>query len=118
MAKFMLLLHDEPGALGDASPEEIQSIIGEYVAWRHTLEARELLISSHKLADEGGRELSLVGGEMRVVDGPYAEAKEVLGGYFLVEAKDYEDAVELTRDCPHLRYGRRIELRQVDEIEE
>jgi hypothetical protein len=55
-------------------------------------------------------------GRMRVVDGPYSEAKEVLGGYFLVEAADYDAAVELSRDCPHLRYGRRIELRQVDEI--
>jgi hypothetical protein len=74
MAKFMLLLHDDPTSLEGASPEEIQSIIGEYVAWRQRIEQRELLLASHKLADEGGRELSMADGRLRVVDGPYSEA--------------------------------------------
>jgi hypothetical protein len=117
MPKFMLLLHDDPAALGDASPEDIQGIIGEYVAWRRRLEADGRLVAAHKLTDEGGREMSLADGRLRVVDGPYSEAKEVLGGYFLVTADDYDAAVELARDCPHLRYGRRIELRRVDEID-
>jgi hypothetical protein len=49
------------------------------------------------------------------VDGPYAEAKEVVGGYFIVEADGYDDAVALCRDCPHLAYGR-IEVRQLDRV--
>ena len=57
-------------------------------------------------------------GQVRVVDGPYAEAKEVVGGYFLIEAADYDEAVEISKGCPHLKYGGRIELRQIDPISE
>ncbi len=117
MAKFMLLLHDNPGTGVDASPEEIQAIIGEYVAWRRGIEARGALVGGEKLADEGGRELSLVENRVRVVDGPFSEAKEVVGGFFTIEAADYDEAVALASDCPHLKYGLRIELRQVEAMD-
>jgi hypothetical protein len=48
-----------------------------------------------------------------VVDGPYSEAKEVVGGYGIIQAANYEEALELTRDCPHLAFGR-LELRETD----
>ena len=51
---------------------------------------------------------------LRVTDGPFAEAKEVIGGYFTIEAADYNEAVEICSDCPHLTYGGRIELREVE----
>ena len=54
-------------------------------------------------------------GQVRVTDGPYAEVKEVVGGYFLIRASSYDVAVEIARTCPHLRYGGRIEVRQVDD---
>lgn len=117
MSKFMLLLHDDPQDAASASPEEIQAVISEYVAWRETIEARGQLVGSEKLADEGGRDLSLVDGRVRVVDGPFSEAKEVVGGFFMIEAADYGEAVALASDCPHLKYGRRIELRQVEAID-
>lgn len=116
MAEFMLVLHDDPAAFAEASPEDIQKVIAEYVAWREALEERGLLVEGRKLKDEGGRVLSRSGGEVRVVDGPYAEAKEVLGGYFIVQADDYDAAVALARECPHLAYGPRIELRQIDPV--
>lgn len=116
MSVFMLLLHDAPTDFADVSPEEMQGIVAEYVAWREGLERDGRLVGSNKLADEGGRELSTVDGELRIVDGPYAEAKEVVGGYFLIEADDYDHAVELSKECPHLAHGRRIELRRVDEL--
>jgi len=114
MAQFLMLLHDSPTDFEGMSPEDLESVIGEYVAWRRGLEERSLLVGSNKLEDEGGRDLSLVDGQLRVVDGPYSEAKEVLGGYFLIEAEDYDSAVEIASGCPHLRYGPRIELRRVD----
>jgi len=116
MAQFMLLLHDDPADFADVSPAEIQRIIGEYTAWRERLEAEGRLVGGRKLKDEGGRHMRRVGGEVRVVDGPYAEAKEVLGGYFEIEAADYDEAIAISRECPHLRYGGRIELRQVDPL--
>ena len=64
MARFMLLLHDDPSAGTDASPEEIQAVIGEYVAWRQSIEAQGKLVGSEKLADDGGRELTRVDGRV------------------------------------------------------
>jgi len=116
MAKFLLLLHDTPGDTEQISPDQIQGIIAEYVAWRRKIETMDKLVGGEKLTDDGGQELSLVDGELRVVDGPYSEAKEVVGGYFMIEAEDYAEAVALSRDCPHLKYGSRIELRQVDDV--
>ena len=52
-----------------------------------------------------------------MIDGPYSEAKEVMGGFFVIEAADYDEAVKISSDCPHLRAGRRIELRQVDPLD-
>ena len=53
---------------------------------------------------------------MVVKDGPYAEAKEVVGGYFIIEAKDYAEAAKLCEDCPQLELNGRIELREVDKM--
>lgn len=116
MSQFALLLHENPADFADVSPSDIQAIIAEYSAWREQLIERELLVDGHKLCDEGGRSLTLSQGSLRVVDGPFAEAKEVLGGLFIIRAKDYSEAVEISRDCPHLKYQGRIELRQIDDI--
>ena len=119
MPQFMLLLHEPPSDNSNVSPEEIQKIIGEYSDWRSRLEAEGRMVAGHKLKDEGGRDLSAQGdsGAVRVVDGPYAEAKEVVGGFFILRADDYDEAVEISKSCPHLTYGSHIELRQVDLVD-
>ncbi|MCO6509849.1 MAG: hypothetical protein J5I65_03580 [Aridibacter famidurans] len=114
MEGFMLLLHDRTTQQGDLSPEEIQGIIAEYVAWRDKIAEQGRLLGGEKLADDDGRHLVLDDGAIRVTDGPYTEAKEVLGGYFAIKAADYDEAVEISKDCPHLKYGGRIELRKID----
>lgn len=114
MDGFMLLLHDTITEWEDVSPEEMQKVIAEYVAWRNEIEARGRLIGGQKLTDEAGRHLTLDDGEIRVTDGPYAEAKEMLGGYFAIKAADYNEAVEMSKTCPHLKYGGRIEIRKID----
>ena len=49
-----------------------------------------------------------------VMNGPYAEAKEVIGGYFMIEAANYDQAVQLARDCPNLELGGTIEVREIE----
>ncbi len=116
MAQFMLLLHESPTDFADLSPDEIQRVLGEYTAWRENLAAQGKLAGGLKLKDEGGRRMTRNGDGVRVVDGPFAEAKEVVGGFFLIEAADYDEAVEISRSCPHLVYDQCIELREVDPI--
>ena len=52
-----------------------------------------------------------------VTDGPYTEGKEVVGGFFIVNAKDIDEAVELAKDCPDLEHGSKVQVRQVMKIE-
>ena len=93
MAQFALLLHDRPQDFGVISAEEIESVVGEYMAWREKVAAQGRLIGGEKLADEGGRHLSQVEGQMRVVDGPFAEAKEHIAGFYIIQAADLDAAL-------------------------
>jgi hypothetical protein len=113
MAQFMLVLLDKPGQFASLSPEQIQKIIEKYGAWNQKLTASGALVIGRKLTDEGGKRLNNAAGKITVVDGPYAEAKEVVGGFFIIRAKDYDEAAEIAKGCPHLDFGR-IELRQID----
>lgn len=113
MAKFVLLLYETPNEFRKLSPEEIQRVIEKYSAWSGKLAQAGQLVGGEKLKEEGGKHVTGKGGRVAVVDGPYSETKEVVGGYFTLEVRDYAEAVELVRDCPHLAYGR-IEIREVD----
>ena len=114
MQQFVLLLHQRPVTDPDAfSPEEIQAVIQDYVAWADAMTAKDLYAGGHKLTPEGGKSLVLEGERLDVTDGPYVETKEIIGGLFVIKARDYDHATELVADCPHLKYGGRIELRQV-----
>ena len=55
-------------------------------------------------------------GRSVVTDGPYAESKELLGGFYLIAAADYGEACRIAESCPHLKYGGGIEIRQIDLI--
>lgn len=113
MGQFMLLLYDRPGDWLGLSSEQMQKVIAEYSAWAERMREAGKLVAAEKLRDEGGR---VLGRDGVVVAVDYAEAKEVLGGFFLVEAADYEEAVQLARSCPHARYGARTEIREVQTL--
>ncbi len=116
MSEYMLLLHEDPRQWSGVTPEEIQNVIAKYGAWRQKLADEGKLAGGHKLKDEGGKWLSAKDGKITVTDGPYSEAKEVMGGYFMIKAENYEAAVAISRECPHLEYGGRIELREIDQV--
>ena len=114
MPEYLLLLHEQPSDFAGFSPEDLEKVIGEYIAWRKKLESEGKFAGGQKLRDEGGRHLAGWNGDFRVTDGPYTEAKEVIGGFFSVKAADYNEAVEISKECPHLKYGGRIELREIE----
>lgn len=117
MPNYLLLLHQPPTKFGAMAPEEIQKIIAKYEAWRGEIAKRNQLRGGEKLTDEGGRELRVKNEKVSVTDGPFSESQEILGGFFMIEAANYDEAVEIARTCPHLSFaGGRIEVRQVDNI--
>ncbi|MEM8995197.1 MAG: YciI family protein [Acidobacteriota bacterium] len=113
MANYMLILRDEPTAFEGMGPEEMQHIIARYTAWSERLAAEGQLVDGNKLVDQVGRVVRRSGGQLRVLDGPFAEAKEIVGGYFTVEAESYDAAVDIAANCPHLDYGS-VEVREID----
>lgn len=112
MAKYLVLLHLPKDIDTGLSPEEIQSIIQKYSDWRDRLAREGRFLAGHKLRDDG-RVLRRRGAQVSVTDGPYGEAKEILAGYFLVEADSYEQAVEFAQAGPHLHRGT-VEIREVE----
>ena len=116
MPSYMLLLHQSPSKFQELAPEDIQQIIARYTAWRSELVRQNKLRSGEKLTNDGGRRLRIQGDQVSVTDGPYSEAAEVLGGYFTIEAANYDEAVAIARTCPHLAGTQWIEIRQVDAV--
>jgi hypothetical protein len=115
MPQYMLLLYNDPSGWKTLSPDDMQKAIQKFVAWRNKIQNQKVLVGSHKLADDPGKVMRGQG-PVRVTDGPYSETKEVLGGYFLIEAANYDAAVNLARDCPGLEFGGTIEVREVDSM--
>lgn len=107
MPQFVLMLRDN-GFPEDISAEEIQEIIERYRVWSERVGAK-----GQKLADGEGRIVARKDGGVTITDGPYAESKEVIGGYFVVDAPSYDHATKLVEDCPHLDFGS-IEIRQIE----
>ncbi|MCE9601801.1 MAG: YciI family protein [Gemmatimonadetes bacterium] len=112
----MLLIHNDMPHLAKMAPAEMQRVMAQYQAWNTKMAQSGKLAGGEKLREEGGRHLSAKGGKLTVRDGPYAEAKEVVGGYFLLDAKDYAEATSLCEDCPALAAGGRIELREIEKM--
>jgi hypothetical protein len=105
----MLLLYDDPAKWRNVSPDDLQTAMEKYGAWRK----KSFVVDAHRLTDDPGKVMRSSQGQLRATDGPYSETKEVLGGYYTIEASSYEEAVERSRDHPHLEYGGTLEVRQV-----
>jgi hypothetical protein len=105
----MLLLYDDPSGWRNLSPEEMQKAIEKYMAWSK----KPFTLDSKRLGEDAGRVIRSDGGKPRATDGPYSETKEVLGGFYLIEAANYDEAVRLSLTHPHVEHGGTIEIRQL-----
>src|SRR5579864_3247014 len=109
MPQYMLLLYDNPANWRSLSPEEMQKATEKYMAWTK----KPFTKDSQRLAEDVGRVIRSENGKPRTTDGPYSETKEILGGYYTIEAANYDEAVKLSLTHPHLEHGGTIEIRQV-----
>lgn len=114
MARFLVLPRDPEGSFEDVSPAEMQRIVAKYVAWSAKLGEAGKLEGGEKLRDGAGRVLRGEGEALSTADGPFAEAKEVVGGFWILRADDLDEATDLVSDCPHLAFGS-LEVREIEE---
>jgi hypothetical protein len=116
MNQYLLLLHETPADSAQISPAEMKELVAAYQAWAGNMAQRGLLAGGEKLTDDGGRRLRLEAGRPLASDGPYAEAHDVIGGYFLINAADDAAAEALAAECPHLRGRQWIEIRRIEKL--
>ncbi len=118
MAQYMLLLHQVPNYNMDLPREKMLEMTKRYMAWADGLRQKGRLAGGEKLAAGGVRHITVKDGKPVVTDGPYAEAKDVIGGYFVIEAKDAAEAEAIAKDCPHLALSAAnwVEIRPIDDI--
>lgn len=124
--KFMLLLYADEKAGAAIPPEQMQKAMETLFAYQTALEkagafvatsalmptweAKTLVMEGGAVARQADGSFVNQGGELRVHDGPYAETREQLGGYYIIEAADMDAAIQWARRCPAAQWGS-IEIR-------
>jgi hypothetical protein len=93
------------------SPEQMQQVADQWMAWFNRLKDQGKAVAGNPLEREG-RIVSGKNGRV-VSDGPFAESKETIGGYFLLKVSTLDEAVAIAQECPGLTYGIRVEVRPV-----
>ena len=98
---YLLLMIEPVGQRKERTEVEGCAVYDCMVCFGDELNARGMLLASQSLKsqDEAAR-VTLRGGRAQVLDGPFAEAKEMVGGFFLVDCKSFDEAVELAKRCP------------------
>ena len=111
--KFLCLIYHEPSVLEDMPKETFDSMMGECLAYDDGLRAQGTLIDA-RILEPAPRAVTLRrrAGKLSVSDGPFAETKEVLGGFQLIEARDLDDAIAIASKIPWTATGS-IEVRPV-----
>ncbi len=94
------------------SPEEIQRVMTDWMSWFDGLVAEGRCLGGQSLEHDGQ---VVRGAERNVTDGPYAEAKESVAGYFILTVDNEAEAVEIAKLCPGLPYGATVEVRKLME---
>jgi hypothetical protein len=111
MSEFTYLFRGRETA---ASPEQMQRTMEKWVAWFKELGASGHIKNPGHPLEHSGKVVT--GKQTIVTDGPYAEAKDVVGGFIVVEATDLLQAVELSKGCPILQVGGSVEVRPNQKI--
>ncbi|MDT4820464.1 YCII-related domain protein [compost metagenome] len=117
--RFMLLMipHGYENAAPGTVPDDVERV-GSMMAFNESLQKAGVLIGCEGLHPPSmGARVSFPGGKPKVVDGPFAEVKEVLGGYWLIDVASRAEAIEWASRCPGSE-DEVIEIRQVQEMED
>jgi hypothetical protein len=113
MEKFIYLFRG--GAQGHGlSPESMQAHMQKWMGWMKSLGEKGILVGGEPLQLTG---MQVTGTKKVVTDGPFIEAKEMVGGYLIVNAKDIDEAVEISKGCPVLEVDGKLEVRPIQKME-
>jgi hypothetical protein len=112
MSEFTFLFRG--GRNPSASPAQMQKSMERWIAWRKELTANGCIKDPGHPLERTGK---VVTGRQKIVnDGPFAEAKDVVGGYTIIEARDLQHATEIAKGCPLLENGGSVEVRPIEKL--
>jgi hypothetical protein len=113
MSQFVFLYRNTVQAEQEfaRSPEEMQKSMQKWMAWMKELGEKGHIKDHGNPLEPGGKVVK--GKQKSITDGPYAESKDIVGGYTLIEAKDLAEAAELSKGCPVFEAGGMVEVRPV-----
>lgn len=97
------------------SPKERAALAKQWNDWYDGLAAQRKVLHGQPL-ELGGRVVTGAGTNTRVIDGPFAESKEVVGGYFMLSVDSLDEATEIAKQCPGLAHGLTVEVRPVARV--
>ena len=111
--QYMLLIYGEEAGRTSLPEDEMQAMVAEYFALAGDLRSHGKLVASDELQPVAtATTIEVRDGDTVVTDGPFAETKEVLGGYFLIESESLDEAIEWAARIPTARRGK-VEIRPV-----
>lgn len=116
MEKYMLVFKGGFYEDSKLSPEEIQGKMGQWYKWVQDLTEQGKYVSGEPLL-KGGKIISKNHNKFVVTDGPFPEAKELVGGFFVVNANDLNDAAEIAKNYPDFDLDGSVEVRPVMKID-
>jgi hypothetical protein len=108
--QYALLIYDDPKQWQEIAPQEMESIYGEYMA---VSQLPNTTGGAQLQPTETARSVRVKDGETIVSDGPFAETKECLGGFYLIEADSPAEAAEIAARIPSARLGGTVEVRPI-----
>jgi hypothetical protein len=111
--KYALLIYPKPGSHEALGEDEAKSVSAEYWAFR---DDPRCVGGAHLQPAETATTVRHGRAENLIVDGPFADAKEVLGGYFVFEAADLDEVLEIAERVPAVRLGGAVEVRPLVEV--
>jgi len=111
---YALLIVEDPGQRATRNDAEGRAVFDRMVRWGNDLQQRGLLQAMQSLSSPDGdaARVQVRAGRARVVDGPFAEAKEMVGGFFVVECATRDEALALARECPAAEWAT-VEVRKL-----
>ena len=114
--KYMLLIYAEEAGWHAMTPEQQKQGVAAYGAYTEALNAAGIRLASDRLRNtDTATSVRIVGGETKVLDGPYAESKEQLAGFYMIDVPDLDTALSWAARCPGAAYGT-IEVRPIWDV--
>jgi hypothetical protein len=111
--KYLLMIYAEEAGWAKLTPEQMEQAVAAYGAYTEALNAADVRVGSNRLRHtDTATSVRIVNGETKVLDGPYAESKEQLGGYYLIDVPDLDSALSWAARCPGASHGS-IEVRPI-----